>query len=221
MAAVCGFPGFFPWHPCMVIRSVSIERARRIDWPLFEEFTNRLHFQRNVLRIACRGFPMIDALIPAWIRELRAQEESDERSRRELKMAESLIRSEAPKIFEQFSQPLANQVEACKLLSKVRNVQFEDFRKANPPDNAFKITMIENTPFGNILATVVRLRRDSTLPHIECLREAEDHGRDYKIDFRVNPLGEVVLVAGGGDATPEMAAEYVVKAMIRDVNKPL
>jgi hypothetical protein len=163
---------------------------------------------------------MHDVLIPAWIRDLKAQEENQERNRREYRMAESLIRSETPKLWDKFVHQLAYQIEACKQLSSVRNQRFDDFRQENPPDEACKVTISGNTPFGDLLTTTVRLKMGSMVPYIDCLRDAEDHGKDYRIHFRVNVLREVVLVTPNGDATPDKAAEYVVKTMIRDVNKP-
>jgi len=158
--------------------------------------------------------------IPAWIKELNAEEEKEEQVRRQFQLAQSLIRSKAPEIWEGFIRELGIQVKYCSLLSSVRNPRMDDVSQTNPPEKAYKITMYGSGPFGNIRTTTVRLKMDRGIPYIECLCDAEDMGKDYKISFRVNPIGEVELVING-EATPQMAAEHVVKLMATNINKLL
>jgi hypothetical protein len=163
---------------------------------------------------------MAGELVPAWIKELNAEEEKEERARREFQLAQSLIRSKVPEIWEDFIRELTIQVNACKLLSSVRNPRLDDVSQSNPPEKAYKVTMYGSGPFGKVRATTVRLKTDGAMPYIECLCDAIEDEKDYKINFRVNPVGEVELIISGG-ATPQMAAEHVVRSMATGINKLL
>jgi hypothetical protein len=161
---------------------------------------------------------MNEVLIPEWIKERKAQQEKKELERRSIIMSESLMRAEAPSLWDEFIRELAIQCEGCKTLSEILRATLDNVSQTDPPDKAFKFTIYGSKPFGPLLSTVVRVKLEFSRPYIECLREAEDHGRDYKIFFHVDLLGRACFMTPYGQSTPKMAAEYVVKDMIRDLD---
>ena len=157
---------------------------------------------------------MDKALIPEWIKDINEKTEERKRSSREIAIAESLVRVEAPGVWDEFIRELRIQCEGCKTLCEVGKVTLDDVSQSNPPDKAFKLSIFGSGPFGSLLSIIVRLKLEHCHPHIECLRE--DREKDFKILFRVDLLNKVCLVTNC-ESTPRMAAECVVKSMIRDL----
>lgn len=157
---------------------------------------------------------MDNVLIPEWIKEINARSEEKARSIREIALAESLLRAKVPVAWEEFIREFRIQREGCNTLREVSTTTFDDVSQTNPPDKAFKLSIFGSSPFGPLLSTAVRLKVEHGHPHIECLRE--DNEKDFKIFFHLTPLGEVLFLTDR-ESTAQMAAEYVVKKMIRDL----
>ena len=157
---------------------------------------------------------MDKALIPEWIKEIKGKSEEKARSSRENAIAESLIHAEVPGIWDEFIREFLIQSEGCKTLGEVGTVTVEDVSQINAPDKAFKLSIFGSGPFGPLLSTTVRLRLEGVRPHIECLRE--DPEKDFKVLAYVGRLGKVCFMTDR-ESTPKMAAEYVIKKMIRDL----
>jgi hypothetical protein len=162
---------------------------------------------------------MDEALIPTWIKELKSKHLDEIRSRREQTIAESLIISESAKLWEHLIRELRIQVEACQILPGFGVCSVHDISQRNPSEKAYRALINGRGPYASCRFTDVHLRQEEPdIPYVECLCDALDHGRDFKLPFRVNPSGAVCLLLPTGDlADAESAAEYVVRSMVLDM----
>ena len=162
---------------------------------------------------------MNDMMTPAWIKELKTKLEGQQRSQRGKAMAESLIRAEAPRLWEEFVRELEIQVKSCGSLPGFGACALHDISQTNPPEKVYRASLNGSGPYPNSAFTDVHFRiPEFDLPYIDCLRDALDHGKDFMIPIRVYGMGEVKLILPDGSAVnPKSAAEYVVKSMVRDM----
>ena len=163
---------------------------------------------------------MHDLLIPEWIKDRKARQEKESLRRQSVVMAESLVRADLPAVWDEFVRELAIQVDACKLLAEVSSVKLEGVSQANDPEKAHKFTIYGSGMAGPLLYTIIRLKLEYSRPYIECLRDAEDHGKDYKIFFHLDKMGRTCFMADR-ELSPRMAAEYVAERMIHDLDAGL